>query len=213
MLRLPSRIFHYAMQFASPKQAFAMKGVCKHIKTECEKSSLWKGILKAQHPDFPLLEADNYESVVRELLQAEFQLPQINDFDFVITIYDDDFTIYVADGKIGTEKCTFSIYDARVEIQEENLKAHLLRILKREVQPGDLKLRCYVILRYQGKKQFRTRDFKFNDSDWEDGHMDLEFFSQVGETFFEIRFYNQNGRVSVSISVFVDDEHIFSNEA
>lgn len=203
------------MQFVYPKQIFAMKGVCKHIKAECDKSSLWKGILKAQHPAFPLLETNNYESAVRELLQTDIQGPQIEDFDFVITIYDDNFSIYpdFPEGKIGTEKCQLQAH-GRMQIQEEDLKAHLLRILKREVQPGNLKMQCYVILRYQGKKQFRTRNFKFNNSDWEAGVEYLEFFS-VGESFFDVRFYNENGCVSVSVSVWqdqFDDEDIYPNE-
>ena len=168
------------------------------MRIECDKPTLWKRILKAQHPDFPLGEVDNYENVVLELSEKALPSPQINDFDFYLTIYD-------GDRKIGTEKCTFQPNE-RWQVEDENLKAHLLRILKREAEPGVLKLKCYVILDYQGTKQFRTRDFEFNFDDWQSPYAQILEFTFTDCNFCDIRFYKENGLVSVSISVFTESD-------
>merc|ERR1712224_66626 len=138
-----------------------MKRVCKDVKTECEKASLWKAILKAQYPGFPPEEARNCEYAVKELLQGypPPESPNISDFEFV-------FTMYVKGEKIGTERLTFQ-GNARSQVRNESLKAYLLRVFRcRSEIDVDPELRCYIILRRQGASQIRECPMEFLDDSW-----------------------------------------------
>lgn len=85
MLKLPSTLFTNIYVYASPKDAFASKRVCKHFRHECSTRTLWLQLLKTNDPVLALVEKEEPERAMLEILRAKPQSDwKLEQFEFIL---------------------------------------------------------------------------------------------------------------------------------
>ena len=89
MIKLPTTLFSNIMTMFSAKDVLTMKVLCKHTHYECEKRALWKSMLKAQYPNFPLSEDQDFETIIRGFGGCDDFVSKIDDFKFLLIFWKD----------------------------------------------------------------------------------------------------------------------------